>query len=78
MSGLMLNTNILSYEYKNDLKNLIMVDDKLKKIIPTLRGTVAERFEKQAHTNEVNRASVDYTEQVESMRAILEESTKGE
>ena len=55
-----------------------MVDDKLKKVIPTLRGTVAERFEKQAHANEVNRASVDYTEQVESMRAILEESTKGE
>lgn len=44
------------------------------KTIPTLHGSVAERFSEQATTNEVNRASVDYTEQVESMRAILNES----
>ena len=44
------------------------------KTIPTLHGSVADRFSEQAITNEVNRASVDYTEQVESMRAILTES----
>lgn len=44
------------------------------KTIPTLHGSVADRFSEQAITNEVNRASVDYTEQVESMRAILSES----
>jgi hypothetical protein len=44
------------------------------KTIPTLHGSVADRFNEQAHTSEVNRASVDYTEQVESMRAILKES----
>ena len=44
------------------------------KTIPTLHGSVADRFSEQAITNEENRASVDYTEQVESMRAILKES----
>lgn len=44
------------------------------KTIPTLHGSVADRFNEQATTSEVNRASVDYTEQVESMRAILTES----
>lgn len=36
------------------------------KTIPTLCGSVADRFSEQASTNEENRASVDYTEQVES------------
>lgn len=44
------------------------------KAIPTLHGRVADRFNEQAIASEVNRASVDYTEQVESMRAILTES----
>jgi hypothetical protein len=44
------------------------------KTIPTLCGSVADRFSEQASTNEENRASVDFTEQVESMRAILNES----
>ena len=44
------------------------------KTIPILHGSVADRFNEQAITSEVNRASVDYTEQVESMRAILSES----
>ena len=44
------------------------------KTIPTLHGSVADRFNEQAATSEENRASVDFTEQVESMRAILTES----
>ena len=39
-----------------------------------MHGSVADRFIEQAATNEENRASIDYTEQVESMRAILSES----
>ncbi len=44
------------------------------KTIPTLHGSVAERFYKQATINEMKRATIDYTKQVESMRAILKES----
>ncbi len=44
------------------------------KTIPTLHGSVAKRFNEQATTSEKKRATIDYTKQVESMRAILKES----
>jgi hypothetical protein len=70
--------NVICFEIWNNITNFAT---KLEgtmavfvKTIPTLCGSVADRFSEQASTNEENRASVDYTEQVESMRAILNES----
>ena len=44
------------------------------KPIPTLTGDVAERFNERAAEAEANRGSVDFTEQVEVARSILEEA----
>lgn len=45
------------------------------KPVPTLRGKVAEKFNQTAMQNAtVKRASVDFTKQVETARAILAKS----
>lgn len=47
------------------------------KPIPTLTGDVAQRFNERAAEAEANRGSVDFTEQVETMRKILKEAKLG-
>ena len=44
------------------------------KPIPTLTGDVAQRFNERAAEAEENRGSVDFTEQVDSMREMLAEA----
>ena len=41
------------------------------KAIPTLKGTVAERFNEQAAKAETKRGSVDFSAQIEKARRIL-------
>lgn len=47
------------------------------KPIPTLTGDVAQRFNERAAEAEANRGSVDFSEQVETMRKILAEAKLG-
>ncbi len=44
------------------------------KPIPVLRGKAAERFVEEADRNARERRSIDFTKQVEKMRAILKRS----
>ena len=45
------------------------------KPVPTLRGYVADKFNRMAERNATSkRASVDFTEKVKTTRAILEKS----
>lgn len=44
------------------------------KPIPTLTGEVAQRFNERAAEVEANRGSIDFSEQVETMRRILAEA----
>lgn len=44
------------------------------KPIPTLTGEVAQRFNELAAEAEANRGSIDFSEQVETMRKILAEA----
>lgn len=47
------------------------------KPIPTLTGEVAQRFNERAAEVEANRGSIDFREQVETMRRILAEAKLG-
>lgn len=46
------------------------------KPIPTLTGAVAENFERVARANEAKRGSIDFSQQVQSMQAILKRSNR--
>lgn len=44
------------------------------KPIPTLSGKVAENFEKVARENEAKRRTIDFSQEVEMTKRILEKS----
>lgn len=47
------------------------------KPIPTLTGEVAQRFNERAAEAEEKRGSIDFTDKVEAMRAMLREAKLG-
>ena len=62
--------------FATEIKNLIIMAYYIKPI-PTLTGDVAQRFNERAAEAEANRGSIDFTEQVDSMREMLAEARLG-